>query len=163
MQSRRALPLLLVLLPLAACQPRAPLATAPVPEPPPLPLAEEAPIERLERARLLYDEGVMLARRSLWREAAERHRLAAELDPGGQRYWLALADALAALGRDGEAADALLAAIRLEEGSASPNHRVLVVDYERLVRYLTRAHRLDEARQSRERQETHRRLRDAPP
>jgi hypothetical protein len=37
------------------------------------------------------------------------------------------------------------------------------VDYERLIRLLTRLNRLDEARTARARQEHHRRLRDAAP
>lgn len=150
----------------AGCQPRMPVAAAPLPEPvvvvaaEPAPGAEEGLIERLERARRLFDEGVALGRRSRWSEAAERYRAAAEADPRDARYPLALADAMAAQGRDWEAADALLAAIRIEEGGVRPNHRVLYVDYERLVRHLTRAGRLDEARAARDRQEQHRRLRD---
>lgn len=147
---------------MAGCQPRMPVTAAPLPEP--VVLAAEAPeeglIERLERARRLFDEGVALGRRSRWSEAAERYRAAAEADPRDARYPLALADAMAAQGRDWEAADALLAAIRIEEDGVRPNHRVLYVDYERLVRHLTRAGRLDEARVARDRQEQHRRLRD---
>lgn len=154
--------LAVLLLALGACQPRMPAAAAPLPEPaviepPPL----EGMLERLERARRLFDEGVLLGRQSRWRDAADRYRLAAEADPADPRYPMALADALAADGRDSEAADALAAAIRLEEGAPRPNHRVLYVDYERLVRLLTRTGRLDEARAARARQEEHRRLRDA--
>ena len=47
-------------------------------------------------------------------------------------------------------------------GSApNPNHRVLAVDYDRLIAMLTRLNRLDEARSAQERQAFHRRLRDA--
>lgn len=155
----------LTLLALAACQPRAPLPAVPAPEPVPAvePAPEEALLQRLARARRLFDEGVSLGRQSRWDEAAERYRLAAEADPDDARYTLALADALSWSGRWSEAADALAAAIRTEEGAPRPNHRVLYVDYERLGRWLERANRLDEARSARERQEYHRRLRDAGP
>lgn len=158
----RAAAAALPLFALAACQPRAPLA--PVPPPAPVvveaPAPEEALLERLARARRLFDEGVGLGRQSRWTEAAERYRLAAEADPDDARYALALAEALAWSERWSEAADALAAAIRVEEGASRPNHRVLYVDYERLQRWLTRAGRLDEARRARDRQEYHRRLRD---
>lgn len=147
---------------LAGCQPRMPLAPAPLPEPAVFgPGPAEGPAGALERARRAFDEGVALARQSRWPEAADRFRLAAGADPAEARYPLALADALAAQGRDGEAADALASAIRIDEGASPPNHRVLYIDYERLVRLLTRAGRLDEARTARDRQEHHRRMRDA--
>jgi tetratricopeptide (TPR) repeat protein len=147
---------------LAGCQPRVPLAPAPLPEPVVIGSApEEGLIAGMERARRLFDEGVLLGRQSRWGEAAERYRLAAAADPADARYPLALADALVAQGRDSEGADALAAAIRIEEGAQRPNHRVLYIDYDRLVRLLTRANRLDEARSARDRQEYHRRMRDA--
>jgi tetratricopeptide (TPR) repeat protein len=153
---------LAVLLPLGACQPRPPELPAPVLAPVEEPVSpEETLMARLQRARLLFDEGVALSRQSRWWEAAERYRRAAEADPHEPRYPVALSGALAALGRDSEAADALAAAIRIEEGAARPNHRVLYVDYERLIRWLERAGRLDEARAARLRQEHHRRHRDS--
>ncbi|HEY7767619.1 MAG TPA: hypothetical protein VIB55_05525, partial [Longimicrobium sp.] len=102
-------------------------------------------------------------RQARWAEASEAYRRAAELDPGEVRYHMALADALLQGGREWESADALMAGIRAEEAKLNPNHRVLGVDYERLIRLLTRLNRLDEARTARERQEHHRRLRDAAP
>lgn len=146
-----------------ACQPRAPLAPAPLPEPVVIEAAapEEDLVMGMERARRLFEEGVLLGRQSRWSEAAERYRLAASADPADARYPLALADALVAQGRDGDAADALAAAIRIDEGAPRPNHRVLYIDYERLVRLLTRANRHEDARAARDRQEHHRRMRDA--
>ena len=160
MQPRWTLALLLPAL--AACQPRMPVAAAPLPEPVVVGAPVEPLLERLERARRFFDEGVRLGRQSRWAEAADRYRLAAEADPADPRYPVALSAALLADGREWEAADALAAAIRLEEASPRPNHRVLFVDYERLVRLLTRTGRHDEARAARDRQEHHRRLRDAP-
>jgi tetratricopeptide (TPR) repeat protein len=152
---------LAALLPLAACQPRPPALPVPAPEPLAEPASpEEVLVASLRRARLLFDEGVALSRQSRWWEAAERFPWAAQADPHDPRYPVALSGALAALGRDSEAADALAAAIRIEEGAARPNHRVLYVDYERLIRWLERAGRLDEARAARLRQEHHRRHRD---
>ena len=162
MQVRSVL-LVLASLALAACYPRQPVAPPPAPLPPPpaaISPAEEA-VQRMQRARRAYDEGVRLGRQSRWAEAADRYRLAAEAVPNEVRYHLALSDALLAQGREWEAADALQAGIRAEENGPNPNHRVLAVDYERLIRLLTRLNRLDEAREAAARQAQHRRLRDA--
>ena len=158
---RRSIPLLV--LALAACYPRQPVAPPPAPEPEPPSVVSEmvAELERAERARVLGREGISLARQGRWAEAADRYRLAAELDPLEPRYPIALADALLQQGRAWEAADALQAGIRIEEARPTPNHRVLAVDYERLIDLLTRTSRLDEAREARERQAYHRRMRDA--
>ena len=148
---------------LAACYPRQPVAPPPLPPPPPPPAispAEEA-VQRMQRAQRAYDEGVRLGRQSRWAEAADRYRLAIQAVPNEVRYHLALSDALLAQGREWEAADALQAGIRVEESGPNPNHRVLAVDYERLIRLLTRLNRLDEAREAAARQAQHRRLRDA--
>ncbi len=156
--------ILLVLAPLAvaACYPRQPVAPPPLPPPPPAAIspAEEA-VRRMQRAQRAYDEGVRLGRQSRWAEAADRYRLAAESVPSDARYHMALSTALLAQGREWEAADALQAAIRVEEQRPNPNHRVLAVDYDRLINLLTRLNRLDEARQAADRQARHRRLRDA--
>lgn len=158
MQSR-PVALALLSLALAACYPRQP---TPPPAPPPavlhIPASDEASEERAER---FFDEGVSLGRQSRWAEAADRYRLAAEANPDEARYPLALADALVNHGREWEAADALQAAIRIEEAAAAPNHRVLAVDYDRLIALLRRLNRLDEARAAEQRQAQHRRLRDA--
>lgn len=156
---------LLVLAPLAmaGCYPRQPMAPPPAPPPPPPPVvspAEQA-AERMRRAQRAFDEGVRLGRQSRWDEAADRYRLAAENVPNEPRYHLALSDALLAQGRAWEAADALLAGIRAAEEEPRPNHRVLAVDYERLIRLLVRLNRMDEAREATERQGYHRRMRDA--
>jgi len=160
----RSFLLVLVPLALAACYPRQPVAPPPLPPPPPprpaVSPAEEA-VARMQRARRAYDEGVGLGRQSRWAEAADRYRLAIQSMPNEVRYHLALSDALLAQGQEWEAADALQAAIRLEEQGPNPNHRVLAVDYERLIRLLTRVNRLDEAREAAARQAQHRRLRDA--
>jgi len=166
MQARR---LFLASLPLAlaACYPRQPVAPPPAPPPPPPPpptltiRVEDEARTGLRRAERLFDEGVALGRQSRWAEAADRYRLAAEASPNDPRYPLALSDALLAQGMEWEAADAMLAGIRVEEGLPNPNHRVLAVDYERLILLLTRLNRLDEARTAQERQAYHRRLRDA--
>lgn len=160
----RSLTLLAVSLALAACYPRQPVAPAPAPPPPPPPAptvspAEEA-VQRMQRAQRAFDEGVRLGRQSRWADAADRYRLAAETMPNEPRYHLALSDALLAQGRDWEAANALQAGIRAEEDGPDPNHRVLAVDYERLIRLLTRLNRLDEARDAASRQAQHRRQRD---
>lgn len=163
MQARK---IVLALLPLAlaACYPRQPVAPPPPPPPPPpapaLTAEEQARMQR-QRAERFFQEGVSLGRQSRWSEAADRYRLAAEAYPREPRYPLALSDALLAQGREWEAADALLAGIRVEEGLPNPNHRVLAVDYERLIRLLTRLNRLDEARTAQEQQNHHRRMRDA--
>lgn len=162
MQVRSVL-LILAPLALAACYPRQPVAPPPVIiiRAPPAPSAAEEAVQRMERARRAYDEGVRLGRQSRWAEAAERYQMAVENGPNEVRYHLALSDALLALGREWEAADALQAGIRVEEAGPNPNHRVLAVDYERLIRLLTRLNRLDEARQATDAQARHRRLRDA--
>lgn len=163
MLSRR---IFLALLPLAAaaCYPRQPVAPPPVAPPVifiPAPSAEDEARTRHERAERFFDEGVSLGRQSRWAEAADRYRLAAEADPGDSRYPMALSQALLSAGREWEAADALQTAIRLDENVATPNHRVLAVDYDRLIALLTRLNRLDEARQAQERMSFHRRMRDA--
>ena len=160
----RSILLVLAPLALAACYPRQPVAPPPARLPPPPPAAispaEEA-VQRMQRARRAYDEGVRLGRQSRWADAVDRYRLAVESMPNEVRYHLALSDALLALGREWEAADALQAGIRVEEQGPNPNHRVLAVDYERLIALLTRLNRLDEARQAAANQARHRRLRDA--
>jgi tetratricopeptide (TPR) repeat protein len=160
----RSILLVLAPLALAACYPRQPVAPPPAPLPPPPPAtlspAEEA-VLRMQRARRAYDEGVRLGRQSRWADAADRYRLAVESMPNEVRYHMALSDALLALGREWEAADALQAGIRVEEAGPNPNHRVLAVDYERLIGLLTRLNRLDEAREAAAHQARHRRLRDA--
>lgn len=163
MQARR---IFLALLPLAAaaCYPRQPVAPPPAPPPVifiPAPSVEEESQARRARAERFFDEGVGLGRQSRWAEAADRYRLAAEADPGDSRYPMALSQALLSQGRDWEAADALQAAIRLDENVSTPNHRVLAVDYDRLVALLTRLNRLDEARLAQDRLSFHRRMRDA--
>lgn len=163
MQARR---IFLALLPLAAaaCYPRQPVAPPPAPPAvifiPAAPPVLDAPTQR-ERAERLFEEGVGLGRQSRWAEAADRYRLAAEANPDDSRYPMALSQALLSQGRDWEAADALQAAIRLDENVANPNHRVLAVDYDRLIALLTRLNRLDEARVAQDRQSYHRRMRDA--
>ena len=160
----RSVSLIVISLALAACYPRQPVAPPPAPPPPPpaptLSPAEEA-VLRMQRAQRAFEEGVRLGRQSRWADAADRYRLAAEAMPNEPRYHLALSDALLAQGREWDAADALLAGIRAEENGPRPNHRVLAVDYERLIRLLTRLNRLDEAREAASRQAQHRRMRDA--
>jgi tetratricopeptide (TPR) repeat protein len=160
----RSILFVLVPLALAACYPRQPVAPPPLPPPPPPPIVADPAAEavaRMQRAQRAYDEGVRLGRQSRWAEAADRYRLAVETVPNEVKYHLALSDALLAQGREWEAADALQAGIRAEENGPNPNHRVLAVDYERLIRLLTRLNRLDEAREAATRQAQHRRLRDA--
>ncbi|HLM66464.1 MAG TPA: hypothetical protein VK358_03010 [Longimicrobium sp.] len=162
MQARR---FFLALLPLAtaACYPRQPVAPPPAPPPVAAPAItpEEAARQRARRAERFFEEGVALGRQSRWPEAADRYRLAAEADPDEARYPMALSNALLSQGREWEAADALQAAIRVAENAPNPNHRVLAVDYDRLVALLTRLNRLDEARTAQARQAQHRRMRDA--
>ena len=160
----RSILLVLAPLALAACYPRQPVAPPPLPPPPPPPVVVDPAAEavaRMQRAQRAYDEGVRLGRPSRWAEAADRYRLAVEAVPNEVKYHLALSDALLAQGRDWEAADALQAGIRAEENGPNPNHRVLAVDYERLIRLLTRLNRLDEARSAQQQQAYHRRMRDA--
>ena len=163
MQARR---IFLALLPLAAaaCYPRQPVAPPPAPPPAifiPAPSAEDEARAGRERAERFFAEGVGLGRQSRWAEAAERYRLAAQADPSDSRYPMALSQALLSQGQDWEAANALQAAIRLDENVTTPNHRVLAVDYDRLIALLTRLNRLDEARQAQDRLAYHRRMRDA--
>jgi tetratricopeptide (TPR) repeat protein len=164
MQARRFF-LALLPLALAACYPRQPVAPPPpapvAPPPAPTVTAEDAARARRARAERFFAEGVSLGRQSRWADAAERYRLAAEANPDDSRYPMALSQALSSSGREWEAADALQAAIRLDENAPNPNHRVLAVDYDRLIAMLTRLNRLDEARTAQERQAFHRRLRDA--
>jgi predicted Zn-dependent protease len=156
----------LLLVPLVAfavgCTPR-----QPPPRPRPTIFIPAAPVEdnaeMASRALMSWEEGVVLGRQARWGEAAEAYRRAVELNPAEVRYHMALADALLQGGREWESADALMSGIRAEEAKPNPNHRVLGVDYERLIRLLTRLNRLDEARTARARQEHHRRLRDAAP
>lgn len=163
MQARR-LSLSLLSLALAACYPRQPVAPPPAPPAvifiPATPPEDDADTRRT-RAERFFAEGVSLGRQSRWAEAGERYRLAAEADPADSRYPMALSQALSAQGREWEAADALRAAITLDENVPNPNHRVLAVDYDRLIAMLTRLNRLDEAREATARQAQHRRLRDA--
>jgi len=156
--------LLAAVLVLAACVPRpvvAPPPPPPLPPPPPPPVETEA--ERAVRAQQLWTSGVALGRQGRWFEAERAYREAVELSPDSAGYRHSLATALLQQQRYSQAADVLLAAIQLEEAGPSPNHRVLAVDYERLIQILERVNRLDEARTARERQRLHRMLRDAQP
>lgn len=146
-----------------ACTPRQPVV-APAPPPPsvqPAPDLEAA--TRRREATTHFEEGIAFGRQGRWSEAAEAYAQAASLDASESRYQVARAEALLQSGHEWEAADALQAAIRIDEAAVSPNHRVLAVDYERLIRLLTRLNRLDEARTARDRQDYHRRLRDTAP
>jgi predicted Zn-dependent protease len=141
---------------------------APPPPAPPAPVVVAPPpstedVERTaeQRARSLWDEATALGRQGRWTEAEARLRQAVRERPQNPTYHAALANALAQQGRDSDAADALWAGIRAQEAVPQPNHRVLVVDYERLVDLLTRVGRTGEAQQARARQAEHRRLRDA--
>lgn len=152
----------ILLLALAACTPPPPPRPAPAPLPPP-PVASSEDLERDAemQARRSWEEATALGRQGRWSEAEARLRRAVQQRPSEPRYHLALADALVQQGRESEAADALWAGIRVQEAVPQPNHRVLVVDYERLVELLNRAGRSGEAQQARARQAEHRRLRDA--
>jgi predicted Zn-dependent protease len=125
--------------------------------------AAEMEAEKAARANRLWEEGTAFGRQARWAQAERAYREAATLQPDSSTYGMALAGVLLQQGRDGEAADAMLAAIRAEEAEPSPNHRVIAVDYERLIQTLERANRLDEARSARERQRLHRMLRDTTP
>ncbi|WP_325310320.1 hypothetical protein [Longimicrobium sp.] len=148
---------------LAACTP--PPVVIPPPPPPPAPVQtpEELAAERVARARQLWSEGTDQGRQGRWFQAERSYREAATLAPDSAKYHLALANALLQQGRDSDAANALLAGIRVEEAASPVNHTVLAVDYERLIQVLERAGRLDEARTARERQRFHRMMRDAAP
>lgn len=151
-----------LLLALAACTPR-PVVVPPPPLPPPPPPPVETEAERVARGHRLWEEGTMLGRQGRWVQAERAYRDAVEISPDSATYQMALATALLQEQRDTEAADAMLAAIRLEEADPTPNHRVLAVEYEQLIQILERVNRLDEARSARERQRLHRMLRDASP
>ncbi|HYH83563.1 MAG TPA: tetratricopeptide repeat protein [Longimicrobium sp.] len=151
------------MLAVAACTPPPPPPPIPPPLPPPTLTAEEIAAEQTARAQRLWEEGTALGRQGRWVQAERSYREAATLRPDSSRYHMALASALLQQGRESAAADAMLAAIRVDEADPSPNHRVLAVDYERLVQTLDRANRFDEARTARERQRLHRMLRDAAP
>ena len=148
----------------AGCVTPPPARPVPVPPPPPAappPSTEDVERDAEQRARRLWEEATSLGRQGRWSEAEGRLRQAVQQRPQNSTYSMALSNALAQQGRDSEAADALWAGIRAQEAVARPNHRVLVVDYERLVDLLTRVGRAGEAQQARARQAEHRRLRDA--
>ncbi len=159
----RTLSFSLIMSGLAACTPPAPPAAAPVPLPPsaPAPSAEEVERASEEQARRSWEQATALGRQGRWGEAEALLRRAVQQRPSNPTYHLALSNALVQQSRESEAADALWAGIRAQEAVPSPNHRVLVVDYERLVELLTRVGRAGEAQQARARQAEHRRLRDA--
>lgn len=155
--------LLVALFALAACVPRPVVAPPPLPPPPPPPVVEETEADRTARAHQLWTSGTAFGRQGRWAQAETAYREAIALRPDSVAYQLALTTALLQQQRDNEAADVLLGAIRLQEAAPSPNHRLLAVDYERLIQILERVNRLDEARTARERQRLHRMLRDALP
>jgi len=150
---------------LAACVPRPPAVVAPPPLPPPAPTVspEEEARAREAQAQRLWEQGTLSGRQGRWSEAERLYRQAAALRPAHPTYHMALATALLQQGRESDAADAMLAGVRAEEALPRPNHRVLAVDYERLIELLERLDRLDEARTARERQRFHRTMRDATP
>lgn len=158
----RRLSLVLSVVAVAACQPPRPVVLPP-PPPPPAPSAEEAAAERAASAGRLWQEGTALGRQGRWAQAEQSYRQAVALEPDSAKYPLAQAGALLQLGRDGDAANALQAAIRIEEAQNPVNHALVAVDYERLIQVLERVGRLDEARTARERQRFHRMMRDASP
>jgi len=153
------------LLMLAACMPRPVVAPPPPPPPPPPPveLPAETAAERIARGHRSWEQGTVLGRQGRWVQAEQLYREAITISPDSATYHFALATALLQQLRDTEAADAMLAAIRLEEAEPSPNHAVLAVEYEQLIQVLERVNRLDDARRARERQRLHRMLRDARP
>ncbi|HEX9935549.1 MAG TPA: hypothetical protein VGB15_00450 [Longimicrobium sp.] len=159
---RRALTAVLLTLATFACTPPPPPPPAPLPPPPP-PVVEETDAEKTARAQRLWEEGTTMGRQGRWGQAERSYREASTLRPDSAIYHMALANALQQQSRYSEAADALLAGIRAEEAEPTPNHRVIAVDYERLIQMLERANRLDEARSARERQRLHRMLRDTAP
>jgi Flp pilus assembly protein TadD len=126
-------------------------------------VVEETEEEKTVRAQQLWTSGTALGRQGRWVQAERAYRDAVALRPDSVSYQLSLSMALLQLQRDSEAADVLLGAIRLQEAGPSPNHRLLAVDYERLIQILERVNRLDEARTARDRQRLHRMLRDAQP
>ncbi|HEX8832136.1 MAG TPA: tetratricopeptide repeat protein [Longimicrobium sp.] len=152
----------ILVLALAACTPPPPPRPLPAPLPPPVMVSPEDAERAAEmEARRSWEEATALGRQGRWTEAEARLRRAVQQRPSEPRYHLALSNALVQQGRESEAADALWAGIRAQEAVESPNHRVLVVDYERLIELLTRVARTGEAQQARARQAEHRRLRDA--
>jgi cytochrome c-type biogenesis protein CcmH/NrfG len=160
---RRTLAAVLLTLGSAACTPPPP---PPPPLPPPVvaqPTAAEVEAEKAARAQRLWNEGSAFGRQGRWNQAERSYREAAALRPDSSTYHMALATALLQQGRDSEAADAMLAGIRAEEAETPPNHRLIAVDYERLIQVLERVNRLDEARSARDRQRLHRMLRDTTP
>jgi tetratricopeptide (TPR) repeat protein len=159
----RRLSILLSLLAVAACQPPRPVALPPPPPPPPAPSAEETAAEAAAHANRLWEEGTAMGRQGRWAQAEQSYRQAVALAPDSAKYPLAQAGALLQLGRDNDAANALQAAIRIEEAQNPVNHALVAVDYERLIQILERVGRLDEARTARERQRFHRMMRDAAP
>jgi tetratricopeptide (TPR) repeat protein len=152
---------------LPGCGPRRPVVAppppAPAPPPPPAPTAEELASVNAAQAESYWNQGIQAGRAGRWYDAERLYRQAATAQPSLPRYHMALAAALLQLGRDSDAATAMLAGIRAEEALPQPNHRVLSVDYERLIQLLERTGRLDEARTARERQRFHRMMRDAAP
>jgi tetratricopeptide (TPR) repeat protein len=146
---------------LGACTPRPRVLPPPPPPSAPAQTPEEIAAERAARARQLWSEGTDFGKQGRWVQAERSYREAATLQPDSATYHLALATALLQQGRDGDAANALLAGIRAEEAAQPVNHAVIAVDYERLISILERAGRLDEARTARERQRFHRMMRDA--
>ncbi|HET7229465.1 MAG TPA: tetratricopeptide repeat protein [Longimicrobium sp.] len=160
---RRSLVAVLLTLATVACTPPPPPPPAPLPPPPPALSPEELAALNTVRARELWDQGTAFGRQGRWAQAERSYREAATLRPDSATYHMALATALLQMGRDSEAADALLAGIRAEEAEPEPNHRLIAVDYERLIQTLERVNRLDEARAAREKQRLHRMLRDTAP
>ncbi|HEX8359389.1 MAG TPA: tetratricopeptide repeat protein [Longimicrobium sp.] len=152
----------ILVLALAACTPPPPPRPLPPPLPPPVMMSPEDAERNAEmEARRSWEEATALGRQGRWTEAEARLRRAVQQRPSESRYHLALSNALVQQGRESEAADALWAGIRAQEAVQSPNHRVLVVDYERLIELLNRVGRSGDAQQARARQAEHRRLRDA--
>jgi tetratricopeptide (TPR) repeat protein len=154
---------LAALLTLAACTPPPVILPPPPPAPAPAPPPVETEADVDARAQQLWTSGTAFGRQGRWIQAERAYRDAIALRPDSVEYQLALSTALLQQQRDGEAADVLQAAIRLQEAAPSPNHRLIAVDYERLIQILERVNRLDEARTARERQRLHRMLRDTQP
>ncbi|HEX5727004.1 MAG TPA: tetratricopeptide repeat protein [Longimicrobiaceae bacterium] len=159
----RFVPILAVAAVLAACTPRQTVVAPPPAPPPPPPMvsAEEEARAAVARAHAAWEEGTRMGRQARWGEAVTYYLEATRLQPSNPTYHMMLAGAYLQQGRTQEAADAMQAGVRAEEALATPNHRVLAVDYERLVELLTRLGRLDEARAAQERQRFHRMMRDA--
>jgi thioredoxin-like negative regulator of GroEL len=159
-----AVPLLLAP---AACTPRRPVVVVPPPPPPPPPEPEITPEEeaaaKVASARRAWEQGTEAGRQGRLSDAERLYRQATVLQPDTPVYHMALASVLLQQERWSEGADEMLAGIRAEEALPNPNHRVLAVDYERLIQLLDRLGRLDEARTARERQRFHRTMRDAAP